>query len=138
MNLFNFFKRKTFQSNKKTMWNNITGTNDLQSILKKSARKPQLIYKHSPRCSVSFITKAELHSIGEELMQLSNLYIVNVIRQKELSNAIASVLKVRHESPQVLLIFNERAVWKGSHWQIQGDEILSQLSDCPKTNASSS
>lgn len=109
------------------MWNSISGNEDLQTILERSAKHPQLIYKHSPSCSVSFIAKQELDSNVQELNKSVDLYLVNVIQERAVSNMVAQELGIRHESPQVILLKDGKVVWEGSHWQVKGEEILAGL-----------
>jgi len=97
------------------------------SILQKSDEKPQLIYKHSHRCSVSFMAKQQLEKFTKEISDKANLFMIDVIHQRDLSNAIASQLNVRHESPQVIILKDQEVIWKGSHWQIKGKDILYTL-----------
>jgi len=110
-----------------TIWNRISGLGVIKTVLQNSNDKPQLIYKHSHRCSICFLAKEELEKVAEELNSIADLYIVNVINQREVSNSIASKLEVRHESPQVIILKNKKVVWNGSHWSVKGKEILKQL-----------
>lgn len=109
------------------MWNKLSDIDEFQSILKRSNEKPQLIYKHSPSCSVSFLSKQDLDANTKKLAELADLHIVNVIGYRELSRGIASELNIRHESPQVLLVKNGEVVWHGSHWQVNSGEVYSKL-----------
>lgn len=127
MKLFNLFKKKENDRMESSTWNTMSESEDVQSIVEKSKKHPQLIYKHSNQCSVSFIAKEGLDSNLEELSQFADLYIIDVIRQREISNAIATMLKVRHESPQALLLKAGKVVWKGSHWDVNVTEILNRL-----------
>lgn len=115
------------ESENQNMWNKISDIDEFQSILKRSNERPQLIYKHSPSCSVSFLSKQDLDANGKKLTDLADLHIVNVIGQRELSNAIASELNIRHESPQGLLIKDGEVVWHGSHWQVNAENTLVNL-----------
>lgn len=110
-----------------SIWNKIPESGDIEVILQNSKDKPQLIYKHSHRCSICVLAKEELEEVGIELNSITDLYMVNVINQREESNAIASKLNVRHESPQVIILKDQEIVWKGSHWNVKGKEILEQL-----------
>lgn len=127
MKLFNLFRKKRTESMERSIWNTLSDAEEIRTILEKSKERPQLIYKHSNRCSVSFITKDELDSSAKKMSQFADLYIVDVIRQRDISNAVTTLLKVRHESPQAFLIKDENVVWKGSHWEINNQEILDHL-----------
>jgi bacillithiol system protein YtxJ len=109
------------------MWNTLSKSEEFQAILKRSIKTPQLIYKHSPSCSVSFLSKQDLDSSTEKLSEIAELHIIDVIQQRELSNAIASELRIRHESPQGLLIKDGEVLWHRSHWKVTSEEILSKI-----------
>ncbi|MDR9416873.1 MAG: bacillithiol system redox-active protein YtxJ [Gracilimonas sp.] len=113
----------------KNMWNNISGIEDLNGLLERSEKQPQLIYKHSPSCGVSFIAKQELEAEADEFRNSADLHLVNVIQDRPVSNAIAQEFGIRHESPQVLVLKNGKVVWEGSHWQIKSNNILPSLKE---------
>lgn len=125
--LANLFKTITSKAEIRQMWNRISDIDEIQIILERSAMHPQLIYKHSPSCSVSFLAKQELDSKVQELSELADFHIINVIQGRAISNAVAQEFGVRHESPQVLLLKDGEIIWKGSHWQIKGEKLLSAL-----------
>lgn len=107
-------------------WNTIS-EDSLNEIFERSKKITQLIYKHSNRCSVCFFTKSEIDSVAAEIADETDLYFVDVIRQRELSNKIASELGVQHESPQLICIDDGKAVWHLSHSSIQADRILEKF-----------
>lgn len=127
MSFFDRVRNQPSNSKNDKMWNSISGTGKFESILQKSDEKPQLIYKHSHRCSVSFMAKKQLKEFAEEISNKANLFMIDVIHQRDLSNAIASELNVRHESPQVIILKDQGVIWKGSHWEIKGKDILYTL-----------
>lgn len=127
MKILNLFKSKRTDTMERSTWNTISDPSETQTLVEKSKNRPQLIYKHSNQCSVSFIAKEGLDSSTEELNQIADLYIIDVIRQRNISNAIATLLKIRHESPQALLLTDGKVVWKGSHWDVNAEEILKKL-----------
>lgn len=127
MSFLNRVKDRLSNAEEHEMWNEISGLEDIKNILQDSEDKPQLIYKHSHRCSVCFLAKEELENVAEKLNEIADLYMVNVVQQRDVSNAIASELDIRHESPQVLLLQDGEVSWAGSHWQIKGNDILSNL-----------
>jgi bacillithiol system protein YtxJ len=45
-------------------------------------------------------------------------YLVNVISDREVSNAIAKKFQIIHQSPQVLVIKNEKVLAYASHYDI--------------------
>jgi len=108
-------------------WSTIPDQNQLEKIIEASDDQPQLIYKHSHRCSVCIMAKEDIEASADTLSKQMDLHFVNVVHQREVSNHIASNLDIRHESPQAILLANGEVVWHGSHWQIKSDKILQQV-----------
>lgn len=50
-------------------------------------------------------------------------YFLDLITYREISNRIAAVFDVEHESPQVLIIENEKSIYDVSHMRIRYEEI---------------
>lgn len=55
------------------------------------------------------------------------LYFLDLIKHRDLSNQIASVFHVHHESPQLLLIRNGECILDLSHGEVSVDEALAVL-----------
>lgn len=128
MSFLNYAKNISSEdSENQRIWNDISTPEDIVSILQDSGDQSQLIYKHSHRCSICFLAKRELEDISEQVSELADLYMINVIHQRDLSNVIASKLSIRHESPQVIIIKDKKIIWKGSHWEIKGQDIWMEL-----------
>jgi bacillithiol system protein YtxJ len=49
--------------------------------------------------------------------------MVTVQTHRELSNAIAQRLGVRHETPQAILVRDGRAIWTASHFRVNAIEL---------------
>jgi len=127
MSLFDRMENNLSNSGDHEIWNEISGGEDLGTIFRNSEEKPQLIYKHSHRCSVCFMAKQELEDISDSISDIADLYMINVIHQRNLSNTIASELNIRHESPQVIILKDREILWKGSHWDVKGKDIMKRL-----------
>ena len=57
---------------------------------------------------------------------------MTVQTHREVSNAVAAKLGVRHETPQALLIRNGRVVWAASHFRVTADAVKKALSAGPE------
>ncbi|MGZ5255530.1 MAG: monothiol bacilliredoxin BrxC family protein, partial [Flavitalea sp.] len=57
-----------------------------------------------------------------------NLYFLDLLRFREISNAIADVFDVYHQSPQLLLIKNGECIYETSHGEISAEETAEQIS----------
>ncbi len=105
-------------------WIEITNELQLDEVKGLSKTKPQLIFKHSTRCSISSMAKHRLEKTatpGE-----IDFYYLDLIKHRNISQKIAEEFDVSHESPQVLLIKNGKCVYDESHSGITMDEITEQ------------
>lgn len=84
-----------------------------------------VIYKHSPYCGASRRTEQEVRRFMEASPDVP-VYVVDVVRERELSLEIAARLGVRHESPQVILVVSGAAAWDASHGAITAAALASE------------
>jgi bacillithiol system protein YtxJ len=87
-----------------------------------------IIFKHSTRCSISMMVKKRFELDWSKLPDDLNIYFLDLIQNREISNTIASKFSVPHESPQLLLIENGECVLDLSHGEVSVDEVMSVLS----------
>ncbi|MDB5191059.1 MAG: pyridoxamine 5-phosphate oxidase [Segetibacter sp.] len=106
-------------------WIELDSEKQLQEIKEKSKQKPQVIFKHSTRCSISSMAKSRLDR--SEDIKDADVYYLDLIAHRTLSNAVAQVFNVYHESPQVLVIKNGECVYDESHMGININEIKDNL-----------
>ena len=85
-----------------------------------------LLYKHSPICGASAAALTEVKSLHRAAPGVP-VYQVDVIHQRDLSAAIAAHLGVGHESPQVILVCNGKAVWNTSHFRIKAATLVDEI-----------
>lgn len=109
------------------IWEPVSDTAQIGMIIQRSQERNQLIYKHSHRCSVSFIAKRKLENSAEDILAQADMYFLNVVKNREASNLIASKLDVRHESPQVILLSGGEVIWHASHGSIDTTKILEKV-----------
>jgi bacillithiol system protein YtxJ len=106
-------------------WQELSSDEQLDGIIALSSTRPQVIFKHSTRCSISSMAKSRLErSIAPAN---ADFHYLDLIRHRNLSDKIASIFSVPHESPQVLLIINSECVYEESHIGIDMDEITGQI-----------
>lgn len=103
-------------------WIHLTDEEQLKNIITKSQSKPQVIFKHSTRCSISAVALQRLQKAQQPADV--DFYFLDLISNRGLSNKVADTFKVRHESPQVLVIKDGQSVYDESHMGIAMDEIL--------------
>ncbi|WP_416438900.1 bacillithiol system redox-active protein YtxJ [Phnomibacter sp. MR] len=105
-------------------WIPLQSADQLTQLIAQSASKPQLIFKHSTRCSISSMVLHRLERAG--LNDQLDWHLLDLIAHRQLSNQIADHFDVWHESPQVLLIKQGECIFDESHMGIQMAEIVEQ------------
>ncbi|MEQ9288789.1 MAG: bacillithiol system redox-active protein YtxJ [Cyclobacteriaceae bacterium] len=109
-------------------WNELSSMATLEEIKSKSFTQPVVIYKHSTRCSISSMALNRLErSWNAQEMEGTTIYFLDLIAHRDISNEIAQLFDVQHESPQVLLISGGECVYHASHMGISYRELKGQL-----------
>ena len=103
-------------------WIHLTDEEQLKQIISKSQVKPQVIFKHSTRCSISAVALERLQKV--EQPSGIDFYFLDLNAFRPLSNKVAEIFKVQHESPQVLIIKDGMCIYDESHMGISMHEIL--------------
>lgn len=104
-------------------WHHIDNVNDIETIIDRSRVVPCLILKHSTRCPISSMAKNRLEMSWDIADDEVETYFLDLIRFRDVSNAIADTFGIRHESPQAILIKDGRAVYNASHLNIKVDDL---------------
>lgn len=102
-------------------WKELNTTTQLQTIIEASHRQAVAVYKHSTRCSVSFMAKKTIEYNWD--YDTVDIWLLDLIKYRPLSNEIEQLFSVRHESPQLLLIKDGKVVYHGSHNNIDLHQI---------------
>lgn len=106
-------------------WIELTDEAQLDAITEESKTQPVVIYKHSHRCHICTMAKTRLER-GEAPAGVK-FYFLDVLAHRPVSNRVAEIFHVHHESPQLLLIKNGECVYEESHNGIRMDELVEQL-----------
>ena len=106
-------------------WIPLTTESQLQEIIDLSINTPQVIFKHSTRCSISSMALNRM----EQAEQPANIdfYYLDLIQYRPISQQIAELFSVFHESPQVLLIKDGNCTYSETHMGISMDELIEQV-----------
>lgn len=76
------------------------------------------VFKHSTRCSISSVAKNRLERDSDESTEV---YYLDLLAYRSLSDHIASVSGVQHESPQLIIFRDGKAIGHASHFEISAD-----------------
>ena len=105
-------------------WKNLTSIDQLETITANSFNTPQVLFKHSTRCSISSMALNRLETSTPPTG--IDFYLLDLLQHRDISAAIADKFKVHHESPQVLVIMSGECTYDESHMGISMDEIAEQ------------
>ena len=87
-----------------------------------------MLFKHSLTCPIS---GAAFRQYEQYLAELEDdgvtHYLVEIQNARPVSNRIAELSGVRHESPQAILLRAGTVDWHASHWQITRDALSSAI-----------
>lgn len=109
--------------NSSLSWYTLSDEFMVEELKKASHEQPVLIYKHSTRCGISSMMLSRLERNYDLEPDELRCYFLDLIKYRGLSARVAEVFSIRHESPQVLLIQNGKAVYHASHGDIDLGEI---------------
>jgi bacillithiol system protein YtxJ len=97
---------------------------NLEQLEKIQQNPKALIFKHSTRCSISATALDRLQRQWNDTeMQQVEAYYLDLIKYRDISNKIAEIFGVEHQSPQALFIVNGHCVYHDSHYGIDYQEI---------------
>jgi bacillithiol system protein YtxJ len=120
-NMFNSSDDKDLNESK-ISWNELTDLGQLNEIIAMSNEKPVAIFKHSTRCSVSRMALKQFENEFNSSDKVTP-YFLDLIEYRAISNEIANRFGVTHQSPQLILIKEGKAIYNVSHSDIDAEEL---------------
>jgi bacillithiol system protein YtxJ len=96
---------------------------DLETALSASTDRPLVLFKHSVSCGRSHAALRELHAHLGAAADGADYALITVQSERHLSDEAAARLGIRHETPQIIVVRDGRAVWNASHYRITADAI---------------
>ncbi len=108
-------------------WQHLHSPAELDEIVQASHHKPQIIFKHSTRCGISSMAKHQLEHEWDIDPASADMHYLDLIAHRETSNQIAADLAVVHQSPQIIIVYQGKAVFDTSHHAISVGSIKTAL-----------
>jgi bacillithiol system protein YtxJ len=105
-------------------WIQLTEEGQLHEIITRSQTKPQVIFKHSTRCSISAVALQRLQKAKQP--DGLDFHFLDLLAHRPLSNKVSEVFDVHHESPQVLLIKDGKCIFDESHLGISMNDLVAE------------
>ena len=127
-----FFKKMLSNSSEagsndnKCSWTELTDLGQLNEIIALSSDIPVAIFKHSTRCSVSRMALKQFENEFDNINKVT-LYFLDLIENRAISNEIASRFGVNHQSPQLILMKDGKAIYHVSHSDIDAEALKAKL-----------
>jgi bacillithiol system protein YtxJ len=107
-------------------WINITDLSDLDRIKNESFEHNVLLFKHSTSCSISLTALNRLErNWKEEDSEKLNPFYLDLLNHRDVSNAIAEIYGIEHQSPQVLVIKDGKCIYTETHYGISYEDLMS-------------
>jgi len=113
--LKNIFKTSEPREEKILPWIPLNTTAQLNYIAEKSKSKTQIVFKHSTRCGISSMVMRQFKASYALTDEDADLYYLDLLSYREVSNEVGYKFQVFHESPQILIIKNGAVVAHASH-----------------------
>lgn len=104
-------------------WIELSDLEQVDQIIQQSISKPQIIFKHSTRCSISSVVKDRLERQWKAHLDEFPIYYLDLIRFRSISNLLSDTFGVIHESPQLLIIKDGKSLFNCSHSDISVSAI---------------
>lgn len=104
-------------------WKYIESESDLDKAISESSERKVAIFKHSTRCHIS---KMVLKNFEREVQQNDgdvSYYFLDLLQYRAISNRIESDLNVVHQSPQLIVLKDGKAINNMSHQSISTSGI---------------
>ena len=92
----------------------------LDRLFAESKIRPILLFKHSNACGIS-------SRAYREMEKLDDVNLLEVQSARELSREVATITGVRHETPQVIVLKDGKAVWNASHYDVNARSVSEAL-----------
>ncbi|MCX2680819.1 bacillithiol system redox-active protein YtxJ [Galbibacter sp. EGI 63066] len=108
-------------------WNELTTVSQLKTIDAESMSTTVVVFKHSTRCGISRFSLSNFENQYALPEDSAKLYFLDILGNREISNAIAEKYGIYHESPQLLVIKEGKVVYDVSHGQIDAEKIAEYI-----------
>lgn len=108
-------------------WNELTEIKQLDDIIQESAETPAIIFKHSTRCAISRMALRNFESEYNIEEGRVKPYFLDLLEHRDISNEIANIFHVQHQSPQLLVVKDGVVVYHTSHQDINAGVVKEKI-----------
>ena len=109
-------------------WKHLNSLTTIDQIKQDSYERPVIIFKHSTRCSISSTVLNRLESSwNKDALPNVDMFFLDLIQHRDVSQQVAETFGVRHQSPQVLIIHQGESIYDASHMSVSYQTLKKQL-----------
>ena len=102
-------------------WTEIHSVDELHEIWDNSIEKPAVFFKHSTRCSISSMALRAFER--DWVSDDTQLFFIDLIANRDVSNLLAELSNVEHQSPQIIVTNNKTVIFSDSHGTIDAEKV---------------
>jgi len=113
---------KEVKEEKLLPWKHLNDIKSLDAIEEQSKTKTQIIFKHSTRCGISRMVLNQFEEAYDLDLNV-DLYYLDLLNYRDVSNETGYKFQVLHQSPQLLIIKNGVVVAHASHGEINAIDL---------------
>lgn len=112
----------------------LTDAAGIDRLLAESFERPVVILKHSRSCGTSAQAFDELQDhLAHASADGARYAVVTVQTHRDVSQALAARLGIRHETPQAIVLRNGGVAWHASHYRVTARAIAAALDTVANT-----
>lgn len=113
-------------------WIRLEELSQIDTIIEESKQAPVVIFKHSIRCSISSMAINRIERSWKA--DHTKAYYLDLINYRDISNKVAEVFGIQHQSPQILVIENGKCIYDDSHMAIHYATLESYIHTSAASN----
>lgn len=116
-------KKSSVKEEKSIPWKALSSLPQLEEIDAQSKTQPVVIFKHSTRCGISRMVLNRFNDTYALPADKLNLYLLDLLSNRAVSNEIAARYGIVHQSPQMIVIQDGKAVFSTTHQAIEATDL---------------
>tara|TARA_B110000003_G_scaffold53347_1_gene53128 strand:- start:81656 stop:82042 length:387 start_codon:yes stop_codon:yes gene_type:complete len=125
--LNSMFRNEAKNTHNNINWIPLTSIDQLKKIREQSKLETVFLFKHSTRCGISSIVLKRFEKLFDEDIINVKVYYLDLLNYRNVSNEVANIFQVIHQSPQLLIVRNQSVVLNVSHYDITTVNIKKYL-----------
>ena len=108
-------------------WKILDSEEQLTALVEASSTQSFAIFKHSTRCSLSNMSKNRIERNWDKLPVAFPIFYLDLLTYRPISDSIARIFDLEHQSPQLLLVENGKCVFHSNHSDINIPELVQRI-----------